>query len=41
MLFLYRSVTNSLLDLGKAQANVTAASVISPNGGEWYKCFIF
>ncbi len=37
MLYLYRRVTNSLVDLDKQQANLTAASVISTNVGEWYR----
>jgi hypothetical protein len=41
MLYLYRSVTNSLVELGKQQANITAASVISTNVGQWYRSFTF
>jgi hypothetical protein len=41
MLFLYRRVTNSLLDLGQIQSNVTAASVNNTTPGEWYVCFIY
>jgi hypothetical protein len=36
MLYLYRNVTNNLVALGISQANITAASVISTNGREWY-----
>jgi hypothetical protein len=39
MLYLYRRVTNSLVDLGKQQANVTLGSVIATSG-EWYIYFI-
>jgi len=37
MLYLYRRVTNSLVDLDKQQANLIAASVISTNVVEWYR----
>jgi hypothetical protein len=41
MLFLYRKVTDSLVDLGKLQANITGVSITSTNLGEWYVFFIF
>ena len=37
MLYLYRSVTNSLVDMGKTQANITVADVVSTSAREWYK----
>ena len=36
MLYLYRRVTNSLVDLGKLQANTTIVNVITGNIGEWH-----
>ncbi len=36
ILYLYQNVTNSLIDLGKLQANITAASVVISTPGEWY-----
>jgi hypothetical protein len=41
MLFLYRQVTNSLVDLGKLQANVSTSSIVTSNPGEWYAYFMF
>ena len=35
MLYLYRQVTNSLVDAGKLQANVTATHVITGSSSEW------
>jgi len=35
MLFLYQKLTNDLVNLGKVQANNTAANVILGNTGGW------
>jgi hypothetical protein len=40
LLVLYKKVTDSLIDLGKVQANATASSVVT-NAGEWYVYLFF